>query len=254
MARTTPTFLVDSRDLSREGLRHVMAGSSFRVVAGVSCLSEVMNHPLGREKPALLIVYCHSINEPAPSDLLRFRDEHPLTHIAVLADHYDNEHLTTALGLGANAYLINNLSPENLFKSFELVMLGEVILPSAALPLVGREFAEPVDAADWGSGATLDAEGEFLHRQLSGREIDILQCLTDGDSNKLIARKLAIAEATVKVHIKAILRKIRVRNRTQAAIWAISNPVSPDHPAARQSTDDVRCPSSPRAIALRWSG
>lgn len=211
-----------------------MAGSSFRVVAGVSCLSEVMNHPLGRDKPALLIVCCHSIEQPAPSDLLQFRNQHPFTRIAVLADHYDIEHLTTALGIGANAYLINNLSPQNLFKSFELVMLGEVILPSEALPLVNRELAEPVDAADWGNGATPDSDGEFLHRQLSSREIDILHCLTDGDSNKLIARKLAIAEATVKVHIKAILRKIRVRNRTQAAIWALSNSISPYHTAARQ--------------------
>jgi two-component system nitrate/nitrite response regulator NarL len=53
--------------------------------------------------------------------------------------------------------------------------------------------------------------------------------------NTLVARKLAVVEATVKVHIKGILRKIRVRDRTQAAIWALSNPVSTDHPAARQT-------------------
>jgi two-component system nitrate/nitrite response regulator NarL len=50
--------------------------------------------------------------------------------------------------------------------------------------------------------------------------------LIEGDSNKLIARKIEIAEATVKVHVKAILRKIRVHNRTQAAIWAMSNGLS----------------------------
>src|SRR5207237_6965922 len=59
--------------------------------------------------------------------------------------------------------------------------------------------------------------------QLSPRETSILRCLVEGDSNKCIARKINIAEATVKVHIKAILRKIRVQNRTQAAIWGMNN-------------------------------
>jgi two-component system nitrate/nitrite response regulator NarL len=58
---------------------------------------------------------------------------------------------------------------------------------------------------------------------LSARQQSILGCLIQGDSNKTIARKMAIAEATVKVHVKAILRRIRVHNRTQAAIWAMSN-------------------------------
>jgi len=51
----------------------------------------------------------------------------------------------------------------------------------------------------------------------------ILRCLIEGNSNKSIARKIDIAEATVKVHVKAILRKIRVQNRTQAAIWGMNN-------------------------------
>jgi two-component system nitrate/nitrite response regulator NarL len=59
--------------------------------------------------------------------------------------------------------------------------------------------------------------------QLSTREKTILRFLIEGDSNKGIARKMDIAEATVKVHVKAILRKIRVQNRTQAAIWGMSN-------------------------------
>ena len=59
--------------------------------------------------------------------------------------------------------------------------------------------------------------------RLSPREKIILRCLIEGNSNKCIARKIEIAEATVKVHVKAILRKIRVQNRTQAAIWAMNN-------------------------------
>ena len=66
------------------------------------------------------------------------------------------------------------------------------------------------------------AKTSFTPR-LSIRQQSILHCLIQGDSNKAIAREMAIAEATVKVHVKAILRRIRVHNRTQAAIWAMSN-------------------------------
>ena len=58
---------------------------------------------------------------------------------------------------------------------------------------------------------------------LSARQKAILRCLITGDFNKVIARKINIAEATVKVYIKAILRKVQVQNRTQAAIWAMQN-------------------------------
>lgn len=227
MARITPTLLVDSHDLSREGLKHILLESSFRVAAAASTLSEVMDHPLGREKAALLVLCCYRSEELQAQDLVRFRNEHPQARIAVLADRYDDEDLSTLLRLGVNCYLTKRVSPESLFKSFDLVMLGEVIFPSVALPLVRREFSE-VETEDWDDeGSVFNADSERLQRQLSSREHDILQCLVEGASNKVIARRLDIAEATVKVHIKAILRKIHVRNRTQAAVWAINNPAMP---------------------------
>jgi two-component system nitrate/nitrite response regulator NarL len=69
----------------------------------------------------------------------------------------------------------------------------------------------------------LEIEEDQPPKGLSVRETVILRCLMEGDSNKLIARKFDITEATVKVHVKAILRKIRAKNRTQAAIWAASH-------------------------------
>jgi len=77
---------------------------------------------------------------------------------------------------------------------------------------------------------------------LSDREKQILQCLVEGFANKLIARRLEIAEATVKVHIKGLLRKINVSNRTQAAIWALNQSV-----AARPQTSPALGASEDRA-------
>ena len=73
------------------------------------------------------------------------------------------------------------------------------------------------------SGSIFVTTEDTVAPQLSPREKSILRCLVEGDSNKSIARKIDIAEATVKVHVKAILRKIRVQNRTQAAIWAMNH-------------------------------
>jgi two-component system nitrate/nitrite response regulator NarL len=63
-----------------------------------------------------------------------------------------------------------------------------------------------------------------------GREVEILKRLMEGESNKVIARKLDIAEATIKVHVKTILRKVRAQNRTQAALWATAHLSPPSHP------------------------
>ncbi len=85
------------------------------------------------------------------------------------------------------------------------MMLNE--MPSDAKPDQDSPTAEPLPS-DPG-----------MHR-LSRREVEILRCLTRGEPNKVIAKKLAVTEATIKVHVKAILRKIGAANRTQAALWA----------------------------------
>jgi two-component system nitrate/nitrite response regulator NarL len=87
-------------------------------------------------------------------------------------------------------------------------------LPGSGVPDAGEVLANrPFDGAARGGRAP----------GLSGREEQILKALAQGQSNKVIARACTITEATVKVHVKAILRKIRVANRTQAAIWAVQN-------------------------------
>jgi two-component system nitrate/nitrite response regulator NarL len=86
-------------------------------------------------------------------------------------------------------------------------MLLDQIRQGRAHPDNGFAFAPANDPA-------------MLLNKLSDREAQILRCLTQGASNKVIARELGVAEATVKVHIKAILRKVKASNRTQAAMWA----------------------------------
>src|SRR6476619_8470323 len=104
--------------------------------------------------------------------------------------------------------------------------MGGTVFPPAFLSFAldtnsdhGLQAALP----DENERAIFVATEDTVAPQLSPREKSILRCLIAGDSNKGIARKIDIAEATVKVHVKGILRKIRVQNRTQAAIWAMNH-------------------------------
>jgi two-component system nitrate/nitrite response regulator NarL len=100
------------------------------------------------------------------------------------------------------------VSPEALVQSLQLILIGETVFPTN-LALLLTEMSPPAP------------QGTI--RGISPREQDILQQLVSGASNKAIANRLGITEATVKVHLKTLLRKIDVNNRTQAAIWAMNN-------------------------------
>jgi DNA-binding CsgD family transcriptional regulator len=131
------------------------------------------------------------------------------------------------LRAGANGYFVDVMTCDVFIKSIELVMMGETIYPPAFLSFVlDPEINQPDDAVpreEQEQMILISTEDTIEPPQLSPREKSILRCLVEGDSNKCIARKIDIAEATVKVHVKAILRKIRVQNRTQAAIWGMKN-------------------------------
>jgi two-component system nitrate/nitrite response regulator NarL len=101
-------------------------------------------------------------------------------------------------------------------------MLGESLFPAAILDLIKEQDAR-IKSGETAAAVQEDEEDSLPAKGLSTRETVILRCLMEGDSNKIIARKFDITEATVKVHVKAILRKIHAKNRTQAAIWASSH-------------------------------
>jgi two-component system nitrate/nitrite response regulator NarL len=147
------------------------------------------------------------------------------------------DELISAFRAGAHGYFVDVMTCDAFIKSMELVMMGETIFPPAlsfVLDPEGDHLGEPVPG-DENNQAILVTTDDTFAPQLSPREKSILRYLIEGDSNKCIARKIDIAEATVKVHVKAILRKIRVHNRTQAAIWGV-NHGSPTRPANKNST------------------
>ena len=256
------TVLVGLNVLLREGLARILSAADFRILASASGIDDPVLSSLPQEQPILLIIDVSDDFDAALAQIVTFKHRYPAGQVAVLAHQHHLTHMVSAFRLGANAYLVKVTTCDTFIKSLELVMLGVTLLPPEILTFISdqqdrsrnggavvRTVAQlttkmtpmtdtrmtammmmmvvVMTTVKW-SGSRLERTNIYHARssytpRLSARQQSILHCLIQGDSNKAIARKLAIAEATVKVHVKAILRRIRVHNRTQAAIWAMSN-------------------------------
>ncbi|BBC72717.1 DNA-binding response regulator [Altererythrobacter sp. B11] len=133
--------------------------------------------------------------------------------LVFLTQDLDVDYMIEAFGHGAHGFILNDVGCESLLNSLHLVALGEKFLPGKLVDSLPQ----------MSSGGSLMMKGGVGDSPLSDREAEILNCLVVGLPNKLIARRLDLCEATVKVHVKGILRKLGVQNRTQAAIFALNN-------------------------------
>jgi two-component system nitrate/nitrite response regulator NarL len=135
--------------------------------------------------------------------------------IVLLAESVEADQLAWSFAAGVDGYVLEEISPEALLESLDLVLLGEKVFPSRLAVLMCEEH--------WGV-RTHNARPRDV--PLSERELEIVQRLADGLPNKTIAAQLSISEATVKAHLKTILKKLGAHNRTQAAIWAVQRGIS----------------------------
>ena len=227
------TILIGKSVLLREGLARILRSANFHILASVSCADDLPPSRPQQPQPLFLIVHTGNDFNPTVEQIELFRDRHPDARIAVVADDYLLTELVSAFRAGANGFFVDVTTCDVFIKSVELVMMGETIFPPAFLSLIFDSESNHLPEAapsDENGEAILVTTEDTIAPQLSPREKSILRCLIEGDSNKCIARKIDIAEATVKVHVKAILRKIRVQNRTQAAIWGMNNGANPNSP------------------------
>ena len=227
-------ILVGPTTLFREGLSRILAGTPFRVLASAP-RAEDLSFSAPEKRPTLIIFEDAGGGDTA-SGVAHLREHVPHARIAVLAGTFDLDQFKAVFRAGASTYLLTSVTSDALVKAFSLVITDHVVLPASVVAALcdGAEAcpsAPQLEHSDMSDGAT-EAERERLYvpgpkaeprRPLSSREGDILQCIVRGDTNKHIARRYDLAEATVKVHVKAILRKIQAKNRTQAAIWAASH-------------------------------
>jgi two-component system, NarL family, nitrate/nitrite response regulator NarL len=229
VANRVATVLVARNNLFREGLLLILSTTAFRVCKVAVTIDDLSLQSIRTSRPVLFLIGTGGDHAVTALTVERVRKQNPSARIVVLSDRCELNDALTVFRAGADGYVFEQISRDALIKSLDLVMLGVTILPAALMRLVGEEHEmnsedDPAVPAAQTEVPTLD----HMPRTLSQRETGILRCLMQGEPNKIIARQFDITDATVKVHIKAILRKISVRNRTQAAVWAQSHLLAPD--------------------------
>jgi two-component system nitrate/nitrite response regulator NarL len=210
-------FLIDASRLFREGLRRIFSDSSFEVIHEAFSIEDALPF-IESLHPALVLVDLPDCGEALTATVNQIRVAAPSARIVVLTETIRVNRLADALSAGVDGYLLKNMSGDALQQSLRLVLLGEKVFPTDLAHLLTN-----------GRIMSRSDNGHMGHfNGLSDREMQILACLLNGAQNKQIAYELKISDGTVKVHLKAILKKIHVQNRTQAAIWALNHGIARD--------------------------
>jgi two-component system, NarL family, nitrate/nitrite response regulator NarL len=215
------TILLCRNSLVSIGLKHLLEGTCSSITSSASDESFFsLSYP--NTSPDLFILDGSDASGHVIDTAKALKDRYPEVRIAVIADSFDLGFVKLARSAGIDGFCLSTSDREVLIKALELVMLGEAVLPTHVMTLLIDLAPLKAELESQGKGAEMEWSDPRL-RKLSTRESQILNCLTEGAPNKVIARKLDVAEATVKVHVKAILRKIGAANRTQAAMWATAH-------------------------------
>jgi two-component system nitrate/nitrite response regulator NarL len=209
--------IVCPHDLERESLKSVLEARSLSVVEMAAAAEDLPLVDGRAEPPDLVIVAGLSSKSEAAQQIHASRARFPKSRTVLSTGPVSIDVVTEALRQGVDGVLLDDMSCDQMVMSLRLIALGERVIPSRLL----------TDLLD---GRPPEPRPQVVTRSsdsgLSDRETEILHGLVAGDPNKVISRRLGISEATVKVHVKTILRKLNVTNRTQAAMWAVAQGVA----------------------------
>lgn len=216
------TILIDPSRLSREGLRDILDAKGIEVVGEAASIAALD----GAGAPAPDLILADPGHDPLSvrEDLRELRARQPDARIVALSGNDSPTFLQACFEAPIDGLISKNVSSAILLKSLDLVLAGERVFPSQ---MIARLIRENVPSDPLPTAASIEST------PLSERELQIIRCLVAGWSNKRIALSLSVTEATVKVHLKSILRKTHVRNRTQAAIWALAQGIRASEPGGR---------------------
>jgi two-component system nitrate/nitrite response regulator NarL len=241
MSVRTPVVVTHPCSLFRDGLHQTLTRSPFRSRFRPVRLHFTANEDIEEyfqsADDGVWLLGVDKFDVPNEQLVRKITTNHAL-RVVILAASQVGSDIVRALNAGACGFLRQDITGDQLLKSLELIVTGETVIYPHFWMVAPQAEARSDGVTDGAKGAlesVAPAIGERLAGKdpsyetlpgvgpsggLSSRELAILQTLMQGASNKVIARRLVITEATVKVHMKAILRKLRLQNRTQAAIWA----------------------------------
>ena len=211
-------IVVDDHPLFRQGVIDSFSLESDLEVVGHASSGEDALEIISQVKPDIAVI---DVNLPGLNGQQVTRqvviDKVP-TRVVLLTAYDDSEQIIHAMRVGAFAYCSKDVMPETLIEVIRTVASGQYYVNGQSLDADGVQ--DWLDEKTDSSARSYSDPGEPFH-PLSSREMEVLECVTLGMSNKEIAKALGISHQTVKNHVTAILRKLGVEDRTQAAVYAL---------------------------------
>ncbi|EAA1068365.1 two-component system response regulator NarL [Salmonella enterica subsp. enterica] len=195
-------LLIDDHPMLRTGVKQLVS-----MAPDISVVGEASNGEQGIDlaeslDPDLILLDLNMPGMNGLETLDKLREKALSGRIVVFSVSNHEEDVVTALKRGADGYLLKDMEPEDLLKALQQAAAGEMVLSEALTPVLA---------------ASLRANRAVT--QLTPRERDILKLIAQGLPNKMIARRLDITESTVKVHVKHMLKKMKLKSRVEAAVW-----------------------------------
>jgi two-component system nitrate/nitrite response regulator NarL len=207
----TSVCLIGKDCIAKEGLKGMLARAEIPVAADYEDSARMQDQPVPADTSMII-----NIDTDAAEDIIenvrRQKSSYPNSRVVIVSSRQDVPVVAAAFSTGVDGYILKDISSDGLIGSLRLIMSGEKVFPPSVLKTAGTPIPAPANA-------------DVAPRKspLSEREMGIIRHLAAGESNKAIAIALHIREATVKTHVKKILKKLGVANRTQAAVWAIAH-------------------------------
>jgi two-component system nitrate/nitrite response regulator NarL len=210
---TQRVVVIDDHPLIRKGLQQLADLSPHIEIIGEADSGEEGLNMVRALKPDLVLLDLNMPGMNGIETLAAIKQGDQDVRVVMLTVSNAEEDVVAALHNGADGYLLKDMDPADLLTKFREVAEGRIVMSPSITQCLAR---------------ALQAEGLRGHQQgvvaeLTDREREILLHLRNGESNKVIARQLKIAEATVKVHVKHLLKKLGLKTRVEAAVWAVNN-------------------------------
>ena len=205
-------LVIDDHTLFRSGLEGLLERRGIEVAAAVGDGNEGL--ALARELDVNIILLDLRMPDVGGMEVLRrLREQGVETPVVMLTTSSDERDLVESLRCGAQGYLLKEMEPDDLVVALKDIMAGKTVVAPGLTGVLARVVQQ-------GDAGTLDAAPSPFD-DLTPREREILCHLSEGQSNKVIARNLGISDGTVKLHVKSILRKLDVHSRVEAAVMAV---------------------------------
>jgi DNA-binding NarL/FixJ family response regulator len=216
VSATVRVLLVDDDDLMRAGLRSVLASDETIEVVGEAEDGRVAAARVREFRPDVVLMDIRMPDLDGVSATREVLAGSPDVKVVVLTTFEQDDYIFDALSAGASAFLLKRTKPEELIAAIHTVAEGDSLLsPSVTRRVIDRMATEPSPALT----------SERLGR-LTPRELEVLEQVARGLSNREIADTFVIEESTVKTHVKRILMKLALRDRVQAVIFAYESGVT----------------------------